>query len=307
MAVKSNTKRSRLVNSFDRAVISHREYADPAVKTAFILVFIFLSLLAVTTIFPIYWMFTGGVKSSTAIAQVPPQLIPEAPQWGNFLKAWGRLNYSLYFLNTSLLCLGALVLQYLISATAAFSLSKLNPVLKKFWLAFFLTTLMVPPNAYLIPQYLTIVRFPVFGFSLLDNWLGVLLPMAVSAFNIFLLKSFFDDIPGDLVDAARIDGANAWFIYLKIMIPLSKAVLAVISIFTIVGTWKEFFWPFLVLKKTSVQPIMVALYRLTSQTVGEPLNLVVAGMAIASLPPLILFFIFQKQILQGISLTGIKG
>jgi multiple sugar transport system permease protein len=120
------------------------------------------------------------------------------------------------------------------------------------------------------------------------------------------LKSFFDNIPLDLTDAARIDGANAWQLFVRIVLPLSRPVLAVVSIFSVIGAWKDFFWPFLVLTNVDLQPIMVALYRLNNRA-EEPLNLIVAALAIASVPPLVLFLIFQRQIIRGITLTGLKG
>jgi multiple sugar transport system permease protein len=123
------------------------------------------------------------------------------------------------------------------------------------------------------------------------------------------MKSFFDEIPQDLIDAARMDGANAAQVLTKIILPLSGPVLAVITIFTVIGSWKDFFWPYLVLMgREDLTPIMVALFRLTNiQSYPQPINIVMAGLAIASTPPIILFLIFQKQIMRGIVLTGLKG
>ncbi|HEY0606302.1 MAG TPA: carbohydrate ABC transporter permease, partial [Herpetosiphonaceae bacterium] len=215
-------------------------------------------------------------------------------------------RYSVYFRNTLLLALGSWFFQIFVSTTAAFSLSKLKPAFGNAILFLFLSTLMVPSAAYLIPQYLTVVNVPLLNIRLIDTWWAVWLPGAVSAFNIFVLKNFFDEIPADLTDAARIDGANAWQLFTRIVLPLAKPALAVVSIFSVIGAWKDFFWPFLVLTNADLQPIMVALYRLANRS-QEPINLVVAALAIASIPPIILFLIFQRQILRGITLTGLKG
>lgn len=195
---------------------------------------------------------------------------------------------------------------FLIDRSAAFSLSRLKPAGSRIVLFLFLSTLMVPSMAYLIPAYLTVVSLPIVNIPLIDTWWGVWLPGAASAFNIFVLKSFFDEIPQDLIDAANIDGAGAARTLAQIVLPLSRPVLAVVSIFTLIGAWKDFFWPFLVLSKVELQPIMVALWRLSAR-MQEPLNLIIAGLAIASTPPIILFLIFQKQIIRGITLTGLKG
>jgi len=294
-------------SSDDRGILSRLELQKPSTAFWYFVIFTALALLTLTMVFPLYWMFSASLKSSVEISQMPPTLVPQKAEWSNFLTAWQHLNYSRYFLNTVLLAAAAVVLQLLVSATAAFSLSKLQPAFRSVLMFFFLTTLMVPSTAYLIPQYLTVVKLPLLGFGLLDTWWAVLLPGAISAFNIFVLKSFFDEIPTELTDAARIDGANSLTVFLKLVLPLSMSAMAVIVIFTVIGSWKDFFWPFLVLSSASNQPIMVALFRLTNQSVGEPMNLVIAGLSIASIPPIILFLIFQKQILKGITLTGIKG
>jgi multiple sugar transport system permease protein len=290
----------------ERSLLSPIERRRPRGRIAYWLIFGVLLLLSLTTIFPLYWMFSGALKSTPEMYKLPPTLLPQDPQWRNYPLAWSRLRYSLYFRNTLILALGGWLMQLFVSTTAAYSLSKLRPAFGNVVLFLFLSTLMVPPAAYLIPQYLTVVRVPLLNISLIDTWWAVWLPQAVSAFNIFVLKSFFDEIPADLTDAARIDGANAWQVFVRIVLPLAKPALAVVSIFAVIGAWKDFFWPYLVLTNADLQPIMVALYRLSNRS-QEPQNLIVAALAIASIPPIALFMLFQRQIVQGITLTGLKG
>lgn len=321
-------------DSSTRSLISPMEMRAPGARLAYGLVLAALFASTLTCVFPVYWMYTGGLKTPSALLKFPPDLIPQPIMWSNYAKSWSDLNFPLYFGNTLALALGALALQLLISTTAAYSLSKLQPVLGKVVLFLFLSTLMVPSMAYLIPQYLTIVKVPLLNLAgvphelydwlpgglaihvqpdgsvtLLDSWWGIWLPQAASAFNIFVMKSFFDEIPTDLTDAAKIDGASAWEVLWQIILPLATPVLAVITIFTVIGSWKDFFWPYLVLMgREDLAPIMVALFRLTNvQTFPQPINVVMAGLAIASTPPMILFLIFQKQIIRGITLTGLKG
>lgn len=304
MAAQGNR---RTVDSYNRAIMSPMELRRPGYRAGYWILFALLAILTLTTLYPLYWMYSGGLKTSQELVRTPPTLIPAEAQWDTYPEAWNNLRYSLYFTNTTLLAAGALALQFLVSATAAFALSKLRPAGHKIFLALFISTLMVPPSAYLIPQYLTVVRVPLVNLRLINTWWAVWLPQAVNAFNIFILKSFFDEIPSDLVDSARIDGASAVQIFVRIMIPLSTAVIAVVAIFTVIGQWKDFFWPFLVLKSSEIQPIMVALFRLTKQSTPEPMNIIVAGLAIASTPMIVVFLIFQRYILQGITLTGLKG
>ena len=331
---KPARKRAQDFDSATRGLISPMEMRAKGARLAYWLVFAMLLASTFTCVFPVYWMYTGGLKTPTGLLQFPPEWFPSNPLWSNYLRSWNDLNFPLYFRNTLALAFGAWVLQMLISITAAYSLSKLKPILGNVILFLFLATLMVPAMAYFIPQYLTIVKVPLINLArvpawmyrwlpgglafhvlpdgsvtLLDSWWGVWLPQAASAFNIFVMKSFFDEIPPDLIDAARIDGANPLQVLTSIILPLSGPVLAVITIFTVIGTWKDFFWPYLVLMgREDLTPIMVALFRLTNvQTYPQPLNIVMAGLAIASTPPILLFLIFQKQIIRGIILTGLKG
>jgi multiple sugar transport system permease protein len=294
--------------SSERSLISPLEWNKPGVRFAHWAMVVLLVLLTLTTLGPLFWMVSGALKSSVEIYRTPPLLWPTAPEWSNFSRAWTQLNSLLYLGNTAALAAGAVVLQLLVSATAAYSLSKLKPVLSKALLFFFLSTLMVPAIAYLIPQYLTVVHLPIFGISLTDSWWAVWLPEAANAFNIIVLKSFFDAIPNELVEAARIDGANALQIFVRIILPLSRPALAVVAMFTVFATWKDFLWPLLVLTDTNKQPVSVALYQLAiAASNAVPQNVLLAGFILAMLPPVILFLIFQRQIIRGVNTTGLKG
>lgn len=290
----------------ERGLTSQLEMRRPVHRLGYWAIWALLALLTLTTLFPLYWMFSGALKTTPEMFRMPPTFVPQNPRWGNYPLAWTRLRYAVYLRNTVALALGSWFFQLFVSSTAAFSLSKLKPALSRVWLILFLSTLMVPTSAYLIPQYLTVVRLPLLHLRLIDTWWAVWLPQAASAFDILVLKSFFDEIPADLTDAARTDGANAWQILTRIVLPLAKPALAVVSILAVIGSWKDFFWPFLVLTNADLQPIMVALFRLSNRA-QEPLNLIVAALAIASVPPIVIFMIFQRQIIRGITLTGLQG
>lgn len=279
-----------------------RHYLSGRIIYSVLLLLLFLATL--TTIVPLIWMFLGGLKTSTEIFANPPDLLPRQAKWENFHEAWNSLRFSLYFRNTFLIALGTWFFQLSVASLAAYSLSMLRPKFGNVILFLFISTLMVPAEAYLIPLYLTILDVPIFHFDLSNTWFAIWLPAGVSAFNIFLLKSFFDQIPRDLIDAATLDGASAWQTFIQIILPLSKPVIAVVSIFAFINSWKDFFWPLLVLSNPDIQPISVALYRLAN---NESLNLVVAALSIASVPPLVLFLIFQRQIIAGITFSGLKG
>jgi multiple sugar transport system permease protein len=308
-AQKPQRFRRRVEESSERTLVSPQMLKRPAGRAIYWTVFALLLGLTLVTFGPLYWMFTSALKTSIEIFQSPPTFWPLHPAWSNYTTAWNVLQYPLYFGNTVILAAGAVLLQLLVSATAAFALSKLRPAGKGIIQFVFFSTLMVPPVVYLIPQFVNISNLPVIHVSLINNWAGVWLPEAASALNILILKSFFDTIPTELTDAARLDGANGWQVFSRIMLPLSRPALAVVTIFTVVASWKDFLWPLLVLFNPERQPLSVAIYHEAgiNSTFPLPFNYLMAGLVLASIPPILLFLLFQRQIIRGVNLTGLKG
>jgi multiple sugar transport system permease protein len=296
-------------DSSERTLVSPLLLKSPTGRWIYWSVFALLLVLTLITFAPLYWMFSSALKSSIEIFQSPPSVWPMHPAWSNYTNAWSVLQYPLYFGNTLTLAAGAVVLQLLVSATAAFALSKLHPAGKGVIQFVFFSTLMVPPVVYLIPQFVNISNLPLVHVSLINNWAGVWLPEAANALNILILKSFFDTIPTELTDAARLDGVNGWQLFTRIILPLSRPALAVITIFTVVASWKDFLWPLLVLFNPDVQPLSVAIYHEAGLNSNFPLpfNYLMAGLVLASIPPILLFLLFQRQIIRGVNLTGLKG
>ena len=308
LRVRIKTSRRSKADTYERSIISAVEQRKPVVRITQWIIFGLLTVSTIVTVGPVLWMVSGALKPSIEIFRTPPMILPSTPQWDNFVKAWEQLNSLRYLANTAALAAGAVALQLLVSATAAFALSKLKPVFSNVLLFFFLSTLMVPALAYLIPQYFTVIHLPIIGISLVNSWWAIWLPEAANAFNIIILTSFFDTIPNELLEAAKIDGANAWQIFTRIMLPNSLPALAVVSMFTIFATWKDFLWPLIVINDPNSQPISVALYQQgIAQNSYQPQNVLLAGFVIATVPPIILFLIFQRQIMRGVVTTGIRG
>jgi multiple sugar transport system permease protein len=306
---KRQRSRRGVEDSSERTLVSPLMLKRPAGRVIYWTVFALLLVSTLITFGPLYWMFSSALKSSIEIFQNPPTFWPLHPAWNNYASAWNVLQYPLYFGNTLILAVGAVVLQLLVSATAAFALSKLRPAGKGIIQFVFFSTLMVPPVVYLIPQFVNISDLPLIHVSLINNWAGVWLPEAASALNILILKSFFDTIPTELTDAARLDGANGWQMFSRIILPLSRPALAVVTIFTVVASWKDFLWPLLVLSNPDLQPLSVAIFHEAGINSNFPLpfNYLMAGLVLASIPPILLFLLFQRQIIRGVNLTGLKG
>ncbi len=270
-------------------------------RLVFTLVFV---LFTVAFVVPLIWMLLGAMKSAPELAQNPPTLLPDRFHVDTYVEAWTFIDLGRYFLNTVIVAVGAWLVQLAVIVPAAYALSKLRPVLGNWILGLMLATLMLPASALLVPTYLTITDVPLFGVNLINNPAAIWLPAAANAFNLYLLKRFFDQIPTELLDAARIDGAGSITTMVRIVLPLSRPILAVVSIFAIVAAWKDFIWPLLVLQDPGIQTLSVALARNEEFT---PINLMLAALVLASIPMVVAFLIFQRQILAGLTAGSLKG
>jgi multiple sugar transport system permease protein len=267
-----------------------------------------LTLLAFAAafLFPLYWMVTSGLKTPQEFAQTPPTLLPHTFETGNYTDAWSNMRIGRFFLNTVFYALGGWLIQLAVDVGVAYALSKLRPVLGGVVLGAMLASLMLPAAALLVPAYLTVSDLPLFHLNLLDTPWALWLPAAANAFNIYVLKRFFDQIPDDLLDAAAIDGAGRLRVLRSIVLPLSRPVLGVVSIFAIIGIWKDFLWPLLVLQNPDSQTLSVALSRLANTSQVPPTEFM-AGLVVAGVPMIVVFLIFQRSIIGGLSAGSMKG
>lgn len=255
-------------------------------------------------VFPLYWMVTGALKSSDELAQIPPSFFPTSIDWSVYKEAWDQLDLGLFLRNTVIYAAGAWLFTLAIDVTAAYALSKLRPVLGKAILGLMLATLMIPPMVILLPAYLTVKDLPILGWNLLNTPWAIWLPAAANGFYIFLLKRFFDSIPKELLEAAEIDGATPFRILWSIVLPVSRPIIGVVSILSVVTVWKDFVWPLLVLPDSDKMSISVGISSLSAQM---PQNVLMAALVIASIPAIVVFFVFQRSIMAGLTAGSLKG
>lgn len=267
------------------------------------LLIVVLILFTLVFIGPLYWMVTGALKSSPELAQTPPTLWPADPQPENYSDAWNRLDLAKLLFNTFYYAIGALVFQLVLDTAAAYALSKLRPKLGNLILGLMLATLMIPAMVLIIPQYVTVIDLPILHISLIDSPFAIWLPAVANAFNIFLLKRFFDSIPEDLMSAATMDGAGPMRTLWSIVLPISRPILGVVSIFAVTAVWKDFLWPKLVMPSPETRTISVGIYAFSG---GTPQNVVVAAAVIAAIPTIVFFLIFQRSIMSGLTAGGLK-
>ncbi|KAK1185347.1 carbohydrate ABC transporter permease [Streptomyces sp. NBS 14/10] len=288
-----------------RTLVSPAALARPRGKAVYWTVFAgVVVLFALAFLFPVYWMVTGAAKSPDEVARTPPTLVPSHWRVSGYTDAWELMQLPTHLWNTVVQAAGAWLFQLVFCTAAAYALSKLKPAFGKVILGGILATLMVPAQALVVPKYLTVADLPLLHTSLLNDPLGIWLPAVANAFNLYLLKRFFDQIPRDVLEAAEIDGAGKLRTLWSVVLPMSRPVLGVVSIFALVAVWQDFLWPLMVFSDPDKQPISVALVQL-SQNIQ--LTVLIAAMVIASVPMVALFLVFQRHIIAGISAGSTKG
>ncbi|MFG2825507.1 carbohydrate ABC transporter permease [Kitasatospora sp. NPDC048365] len=286
-----------------RTLISPVRLNQPAGRRMYRIVLV-STLVMATIVFigPLYWMATGGFKSPQELVRTPPTLFPESPSTHAFTEAWDRLGMAQLLLNTVVYAGGALLLQLIFCVAAAYSLSKLRPIFGNVILGMMLASMMIPAAALVIPQYLTVLDLPLVHWNLMNTPWVIWLPTVANAFNIFLLKRFFDSIPNELLDAASIDGAGPVRVLWSVVLPLSRPILGVVSIFGLVAVWKDFLWPLITVPAHETLNVGV-----NTAATSMPQNTLIAGLFLASLPTIVLFLVFQRNIMAGLTAGSLKG
>jgi len=267
--------------------------------------FLLLVGLLVFGLGPILWLAKSAITPTSDTISHPMALFPHGFAWGNLHEAWSSVHVGRYFWNTVIIAVGSWFVQILVATTGGYVLSVLRPKYAPVLKALLLATLFVPAVVLLVPLYIEIVSPPIVHHSFIDSYWAIWLPAGASAFNVILVTRFFDNLPREIFEAARVDGAGPFLLFWKIVLPMSKPILGVVSVFAVLASWKDFLWPLLVLTNPDKQPLSVRLPAIQSQT---QLGVFLAAMFIACLVPIVGFLVFQRSFLRGSGLSGaVKG
>ncbi|MFI9488237.1 carbohydrate ABC transporter permease [Promicromonospora sp. NPDC052451] len=290
----------------ERGIISAHDRRRPSVRaTLGVLQGGLLAALLVVGLGPILWLAKAAVTPTQDTLRDPLGLFPNGIDWANLATAWTRAEIDHYFANTLILAVGAWFFQLLVATTGGYVLSVLRPRYGNVILGLVLATLFVPSVVLLVPLYLTILDVPLVHVSLLNTFWAVWLPMGASAFNVLLVKRFFDGLPREVFEAARVDGAGPFRLLWSIVLPMSRPILGVVSVFAVIAAWKDYLWPLLVLPDPGNQPLSV---RLPAIAPYLELDVFLAALAISTVLPVALFLAFQRLFLSGAGLGGaVKG
>lgn len=268
-------------------------------------ILIFASLLS---IFPFIWLISTSLKGNAEnIFAYPPSIIPHNFTFENYVGVWKRVNFIAYFVNSMIVAGATVFLNLLLSALAAYPLARMQFAGKKFAFFAVLATIMVPFQAIMLPVYLITLKL-----NLVDSvnnfmgYIGLVMPFAVSAFGIFLMRQAFLTIPKEMEEAAIVDGCNVFQVFFKVLLPMVKPSLAVLAIFTFIGSWGEFLWPSIVLTKESMYTLPVGVNNLQGMF-SSNWRFIAAGSILATIPIVIFFLAMQKYFISGETEGAVKG
>ena len=264
--------------------------------------------LAALWLLPVAWVLVTSLKLTENIVRVPPEWIP----WPPTLEHYGEVLFSSSrtarigraFFNSVVVSLGSVVVVVLASAMAAYPLARMQFPGRTLLFGLVVGSLMIPNAVVLVPQYVLVQRL-----GWLSTYQGLIVPEAAMSFalGVFLLRQFFLTIPGELEDAARIDGAGSWQIFARIVLPLSQPVLAALAIFAFRSAWNDFLWPLIAVNKPDMFPLPVALALLRGAYSSESYGPIMAGATLSALPLLIVFLVANRRIVEGVRVSGLKG
>jgi ABC-type glycerol-3-phosphate transport system permease component len=275
-------------------------------------VFIYAVLIigVVVMVFPFLWMISTSLMTLSEITF--GKLIPSSLQFNNYVEAWNRANFAQFMWNSVRITAITLTGQLLFCIPAAYAFARMKFAGKNILFSMMLATIMIPEVARFIPNYLTVIWLgrlsdALLGFGWINNWPALTIPFMATPFTIFLLRQFFLQIPEELWDAARIDGAGHARFLRSVVIPLSRAPIMTSITFGFIGSWNSLLWPLLLTQTDDWRPVAVGLTKFVNSDAPNALHLQMAAAVMMIIPILILYFFTQRQFVEGIAASGLKG
>ena len=266
-----------------------------------VIIYIVLIALAVFTLIPFVWMISSSLKLDREVFSYPMKWIPETFHWENYSLIWTRVPLVTYFKNTAFIAVVVTLLQTLTSSFAAYAFAKLTFRGRDTLFLAYIATIAVPWQAYMLPQFIMMRSM-----GLYDTLWAMVVLQAFSAFGVFLMRQFYRGIPTELCEAARLDGLSEYGIWARIMLPLSKAAIATLVIFTFVGTWNDYMGPMIYLTRDINKTVQVGLRRFIQENSSD-YHLIMAASLCSLIPVSIMFLALQRYFIEGIATSGLKG
>lgn len=260
------------------------------------------------SIFPFIWLTSTSLKGlSEDIFAYPPAIIPADFTWSNYIDVWGKVDFIAYFMNSMIVAALTVILNLVLSSLAAYPLARMQFKGKKVFFFSILATIMIPFQAIMLPVYIITLKLHLIdSVSNLAGYIGLVMPFAVSAFGIMLMRQAFLKVPREVEEAAIVDGCNVFEMFVKIVLPMVKPTLAVLAVFTFIGSWGEFLWPSIMLTKESMYTLPVGINNLQGMFSAN-WRFIAAGSIIATIPIIIFFLAMQRYFISGENDGAVKG
>ena len=271
------------------------------VNTASLLIHAVLVLGALAMVVPFIWMLLTSVKSLGESTQIPPVILPSTFRWSNYSEVVQTLPFLKFYQNTVLMTAGRTIGQLIFCSLAAYAFARIDFPGRNVLFVLVLSVLMIPAHVFLIPQYLIMKNL-----GWLNSLQALIVPGLFSAFGTFMLRQFFMGLPRELEEAAKLDGANHFQIYARVMLPLALPGLIALAIFTILWSWNDLIWPLVVNDSPDKMTLSAGLASLQGQHMTN-YPVVMAGAVLATWPMLLMFIVLQRYFIEGIAITGTKG
>ena len=267
-----------------------------------------LILTSLLSVFPFVWLTSTSLKGiNEDIFAYPPSIIPQDFTLMNYIDVWHRVNFVGYFVNSMIVAALTVLLNLILSSLAAYPLARMNFKGKKIFFFSILATIMIPFQAIMLPVYIITLKLHLIdSVNPIAGYAGLVMPFAVSAFGIFLMRQAFLKVPREVEEAAIVDGCNIFQMFIKVVLPMVKPTLAVLAVFTFIGSWGEFLWPSIMLTKDSMYTLPVGINNLQGMFSAN-WRFIAAGSIIATIPIIIFFLAMQKYFISGENDGAVKG
>jgi multiple sugar transport system permease protein len=252
-------------------------------------------------VLPFIWMVSTSLKDASEVLTTTPSFLPHAWRWDNYVKVFTQVPFARFYLNTVVVTAGRVVGQLIFASMAAYAFARLRFPGRNFLFVMVLAVLMIPSQVTLVPNYILLKYL-----GWLDSYQGLIIPGLFSAFGTFLLRQFFLTLPKDLEDAAVLDGCNPFQVYWRIALPLARPALVAFGLIVALWSWNDFLWPLIITNSTQMQMLSVGMAYFKGQYVSS-VSVMMAAATVATIPMVIAFIFVQRQLIEGITMTGLHG
>lgn len=263
--------------------------------------YLVLTAVAVAALLPLYWMFTTALKTQAGYLAQPPEMIPQNPTLANFVRLARNPLMGRWIFNSAFIATSVMLLNLFFASMAGYAFAKLRFPGDGWFFWTYMATMMVPFQVTMVPLFILLNRF-----GMINTYWAFIIPAACWPYNVFLMRQVIQSLPGEILDAARVDGCNEFDTFWRIVLPMSTNGLAVVGIFTFISVWNDLLWPLIITTSANMRTLPVALstYQTSYQT---DYGLLMAGGAVMAIPMFIVFFAFQKYFLRGVTFGALKG